>query len=263
MIELPFKEMEPKTDHIDLLVVFGPNKVGKTESLLQLPNSLLIDLEGSGRYYKGTYIDLKEVQMKEGIGPVTALARLAEAIDKGNKEKGSYLYDFISIDSASILEDIAMGHATKLYKKSTIGANFTGEDVTMELPKGAGYLWLRKAFEGILRPFLGLSKTLILVGRVKDSSINKDGEDIEAIDLDLTGKLKKMISYNASGVGIMRRSKDDPYSNILSFKSSSEDLATGARVEHISGKEFIISTKDPQSGKLTTHWDQIFTNLKK
>lgn len=261
MIELPQEVSKPTTNSIDLLVIFGPNKVGKTESLLQLPNSLMIDLEESAGYYTGRYISLKKVMIEEKIGPVTALSKIAETIDKKNKEVGKHFYDFLIIDSLSILEDIAMVYATKLYKKSVIGESFTGDDVTVELPRGAGYLWLRKAFEAILRPYLGIAKTVILVGRVKDSSINKDGEDIEAIDLDLTGKLKRMISYSASGVGILRRSKENENENILSFKHSYEDLSTGTRVPHISGKEFIISRKDPETGELQTFWDKIFLNL--
>lgn len=263
MIVLPEKEIEPLSSDINLLLIFGPNKVGKTESLLKLPNSLMIDLEGSAQYYKGRYVSIPDIQVKEGVGPVTALTKTAEAIDKKNKEKGDYFYDFIILDSISVLEDIAGNYATKLYKKSAVGANFKGEDVTLELPMGAGYLWLRKAFEALLRPYLGLARTVILVGRIKDSSINKDSESIEAVDLDLTGKLKKMISYNASAVGVLRRSKEDENVNILSFKCSAEDLATGARPAHVSGKEFVISKRDPETNILTTYWDQIFTNLKK
>ena len=61
MIELPNEVLAPKNPDIEAMVVFGFNKVGKTESLLQLPNSFMLDLEGSGGDYKGTYLTLKDI----------------------------------------------------------------------------------------------------------------------------------------------------------------------------------------------------------
>lgn len=263
MIELPKEVLAPQNPDIEAMVVFGFNKVGKTSNLLQLPNSFMVDLEGSGGYYKGTYLSLKDTMTKYKIGPVSALQQIAEAISAENKKLGAYRYDYLIIDSLSILEDIATKYATVLYKRSAVGASFTGDDVVAELARGGGYLWLRKAFEALLAPYFGLAKTLILVGRVKDSAITKDGEEIEAIDIDLTGKLKRMIMFNCSVVGIMRKSKEDSNTNILSFINRSDDLATGSRARHLDGKEFIISKRDPESGEVTTYWENIFSNLKK
>lgn len=263
MIELPMKVSPPVWDNIDLMVVFGFNKVGKTSNVLQLPNSFLLDLEGSGGYYEGRYLNIKDVEMSEKIGPATAMLRIAERISEKNKENGSPIYDYIIIDSLSKMEDIANAYATSLYKKSIVGANFTGTDVTAELAKGAGYLWLWKAFEKLLSSYRGLARTLILIGRVKESSINKGEQEIEAIDLDLTGKLKKIVGYDCSAIGIMRKAEDDPNTNILSFVNSSDNLATGARISRLANKEFVISKRDPDTGDITTYWENIFPNLKK
>ncbi len=253
--------ISPKSDSIDMLVVFGFNKVGKTSNLMQLPNSFVLDLEGSCMYYPGKYINLKEFEIENKVGPATAVLRVAEMISAKNKEKGSPIYDYIIIDSLSKLEDIALNYATYLYKNSIVGANFTGTDVTAELAKGAGYLWLWKAFERLLSPYKGLAKTLILVGRVKESSVNKGEQEIEALDLDLTGKLKKIVGYDCSAIGIMKKQEGEANTNILSFVNSSDNLATGARVAHLSGKEFVISKYDPVSGNLETYWEEIFPNL--
>ena len=263
MIELPNEVLAPKNPDIEAMVVFGFNKVGKTESLLQLPNSFMLDLEGSGGYYKGTYLTLKDIMIKHKIGPVTAIQQVADSIAAENKKLGTFKYDFGIIDSMSILEDIAMKYATVLYKRSAVGSSFLGDDVVAELPRGGGYLWLRKAFEALLAPYFGLFKTLILVGRVKDSAITKDGEEVEAIDLDLTGKLKTMVMLNCSVVGIMRKSKEDSNTNILSFINKSDDLATGSRAQHLDGREFVIAHKNQETGEVTTYWENIFTNLKK
>src|SRR5262245_61745345 len=108
-----------------MLVVFGFNKVGKTSNLMQLPNSLVIDLEGSCIYYPGMYINVKDFELTNKIGPATAILKMAEKISEENKKNGSPIYDYIIIDSLSKLEDIALGYATHLYKKSIVGANFT------------------------------------------------------------------------------------------------------------------------------------------
>ena len=62
---------------------------------------------------------------------------------------------------------------------------------------------------------------------------------------------------DSDAIGFMFRNKSEPQ-NILSFKTSETDLATGSRLEYLSGKEFVISEK---KDRLITHWDLIFPSL--
>lgn len=120
------------------------------------------------------------------------------------------------------------------------------------------YEYLRLAFEQIMKMFDGLyNKSLVLLGHFKNSSITKDGKDMTAKDVALTGKLKLIVSSQMDAVGFLYREKATNQ-NILSFKCTETDLITGARPQHLRGKEIVIS--EMVDDKLTTYWDRIFIN---
>jgi len=258
-MELPKGKIKPKVVEPRRLFIFSQAKVGKTSLMAQLPNSLIIDLEEGSSTYESAYIDVKSLAVKEGKKPIVILAEINSKL-REEAVKG-FQYDFIVIDTTTALEEIARSYATEMYKTTVAGKNFTGHDVVTELSNGQGYEILRNAFKKIYDQFSGLaSKCLILVGHVKNASINKEGKDLQARDIQLTGKLKTIVCQDADAIGYMYRNKDTN-DNILSFRTSEQDLATGARLEHLSGKEFVISTK--KDGKLITNWELVFPSLQK
>lgn len=72
--------------------------------------------------------------------------------------------------------------------------------------------------------------------------------------------MKGIVTSDADAIGFMFRSKESNQ-NILSFKTSETDLATGSRQPYLSGREIIISEK--VDGKLITHWEEIYPSLKR
>lgn len=137
-ISLPTSSVKPTTVDPTVLTILSNTKVGKTSSGLQLPNSLLIDLEDSTSFYEGTYLNLKKQSTLEGKGLGALLLETATAIQQANTEAGRPVYDFIIIDTLTVIEQIAKQKATFDYKKTLAGKNFTGSDVVSELAKGAG-----------------------------------------------------------------------------------------------------------------------------
>lgn len=255
---LPKEKKKPETIEPKRLFIFSHPKIGKTSNLSALPNSLIIDLEDGTENYECAAINIKKLSIEQGKKPLTLLGEVASSI-KEEVTKG-FMYDFVIIDTTTILENIARDFAVDLYKKSVVGRAYTGNDVVSELPSGAGYEWLRIAFKKIYDQFTGTAKKcVILAGHVKNSSIMKDGKDLQARDIQLTGKLKTIVCQDADAIGFMYRNKETN-ENILSFKTSETDLATGARPDYLSGKEFIISKKE--DGKLVTYWDNIFPSIK-
>lgn len=69
-------------------------------------------------------------------------------------------------------------------------------------------------------------------------------------------KLKFIVTAEMDATGYIYR-KQSSNENIISFKTSEQDLATGSRCQHLAGKEFLISEKLPD-GTLKTYWDKIF-----
>lgn len=67
--------------------------------------------------------------------------------------------------------------------------------------------------------------------------------------------LKTLVCADMDAIGYMYRHKDGD-KNILSFKSSEQDLATGSRSKHLRNEEFVIS--ELRDDTLVTYWDNIF-----
>ena len=84
--------------------------------------------------------------------------------------------------------------------------------------------------------------------------LEKDGANFSAMDIDLTGKLKRITAAHVDAIGYLYRKGSKK--NILSFKTAG-DVTCGARPEHLKNKEIVISELD-EDGKLITHWNQIF-----
>jgi hypothetical protein len=266
---LPTAVKEPTVQEPRRLFIFSHPKIGKTELAMALPNSLLIDLEDSSGFYRGTAINVKDYCLKNNKDILEVLSEISDSIAEENTKRKGYLYDFIILDTTTVLENVARELATHLYKGSVMGKNF----------KGSGYEWLRQAFIKIYAKFQSLAgKCLILNGHVKFASINKDGKDLQAKDVQLTGKLKGIVCSDADAIAFMYRNKTEN-ENILSFRTSELDLATGSRLPYLSGNEFIISKKfesdgvtpykfDPENPKkigiIKTYWgDSVFPSLLK
>lgn len=260
MISLP-TSAPPKAETIRSMIIVSRPKVGKTEALLQLPDSLLIDLENSASIFGGTYINVDDEARQHKVGPIKVMSMIAETIKKENDNLGTFKYKFGIIDTVSTLEEYCESYATYLYTQTQQGKNFKGKSVVTELEYGAGYGWLRTAFDMVLSPFFHLFETLILTGHVRDSSISVKGAITPVTDINLTGKLKLILTSKVDAIGAMYRSDNDNSINMLSFRTTSSDVVSGARPKHLSNAEFEISKKNPATGVLTTDWKQIFPNI--
>lgn len=248
---LPTDVVKAETQNPRKLIIFSNPKVGKTSTLSKLENNLIIDLEDGSEFVDAKKINVKAYARKTGKSEMQILAEIAKGIKDKNTELGTYAYNYITLDTITALEDVVKPYALKLYQGTSMGKTYTGN--ILALPNGAGYGYLREAFETVYNSFFGLSNCLILLGHIKKASITKDGKELGAKDLDLTGKLKQITCADADAIGYLYR-KDN--NNYLSFKTSEVDLATGARPAHLRQQEFIISTLDKD--KLTCNWDKVF-----
>lgn len=96
---------------------------------------------------------------------------------------------------------------------------------------------------------------MILIGHLTRTAISKDnGEEIDAADINLTGKLKVTVAADMDAIGKLIR-KDNQ--SILSFKVSPNDLISGSRREHLANKEIVVSEKTEDGFKY--YWERIFT----
>lgn len=244
MLVLPTTKIPATSENPKYLILYGLPKAGKTSCLAQLDNNLIIDLEGGS-----TFIDALAIQCRT----IQDLGEAAQAIRAKNTEVGHNFYRRITIDNATRLEDICLGFAATLYRKTELGKNWKGDDVTT-LPRGAGYKYLRDAVKKVIDMFKELCDEFILVGHVKDSITEKDGGEVSAREIDLVGKLGKIVCGMADAVGYVYRKGNETH---ISFKGGMNDTIMEARAKHIAGKDIVIATGNEDSD-ITTYWDKIY-----
>lgn len=244
MLVLPTTKIPATSENPKYLILYGLPKAGKTSCLAQLDNNLIIDLEGGS-----TFIDALAIQCRT----IQDLGEAAQAIRAKNTEVGHNFYRRITIDNATRLEDICLGFAATLYRKTELGKNWKGDDVTT-LPRGAGYKYLRDAVKKVIDMFKELCDEFILVGHVKDSITEKDGGEVSAREIDLVGKLGKIVCGMADAVGYVYRKGNETH---ISFKGGIDDTIMEARAKHIAGKDIVIATGN-EDGDITTYWDKIY-----
>jgi hypothetical protein len=245
-IVLPSKVVNSVTKNPKSLLIFSKPKVGKTTLISQLEGCLLIDLEGGSDYVDA--LKIKATTIKELFDIETAIKAA------GNP------YEYIALDTVSALEEMCIPYAEYLYSKSPMGANwFTAGKAKhgniLNLAMGAGYPWLRQAFEDVVKRFKMLTPHLILLGHVKDTLLEKNGNTFEALDINLTGKLKIFTTSKSDAIGYLYRKGNQ---NILSFKTQDE-VVCGARPEHLRNKEIVLSEIN-EDGIFESNWDKIYIN---
>jgi len=242
-VNLPTSKVPAETQDPKYLILFGLPKVGKTTVLSTLDNNLILDFENGS-----TYVDALKIK-------VDSLQTLKEVI-KAIKEAGRP-YRYITIDTITAVEEIAKPVALNLYKNSPVFseryANVT--DIT-RLPNGSGYTFLRQAVEAIVDLIASAADNIIICGHVKDTSLN-DNLDGSVKDLDLTGKLKRILSARSDAIGFVHR--DDDSNLCINFGQDGEIL-TGARPKHLANQDIVVAERN-EDGTFTSHWERIYPSL--
>ena len=242
-INLPTNKIPAETQDPKYLILFGLPKVGKTTVLSTLDNNLILDFENGS-----TYVDALKIK-------IDTLQTLKETI-KAIKDAGRP-YRYITIDTITAVEEMAKPVALNLYKNSPIYsdryANVT--DIT-RLPNGSGYTFLRQAVEAIVDLIASATDNIIICGHVRDASLN-DNLDGTVKDLDLTGKLKRILSARSDAIGFVHR--DDDSNLCINFGQDGEIL-TGARPQHLANKDIVVAERN-EDGSFTSHWERIYPSL--
>ncbi len=243
---LPQIKIKPKNNNPKFLVYFGKPKSGKSEIASRLDNNLIIDLENGYDYIEALVVKANNV---------SELGEIANAIRLENEKKGGFLYDYITIDNATKLEDMVLELALKLYRDTPMGKTYTGD--IRKLPNGGGYLYLREAFFKVIDMFKSLAPHLILICHVKDTLINKEGKELSEMSIDLSGKTARLVAADADAIAYVYRNKNQ---TIMNFNGGG-DFIVEARQEHLRGKEIVIAESD-ENNKITAFWDRIYLKEK-
>lgn len=123
------------------------------------------------------------------------------------------------------------------------------------LPKGSGYMYLRKAIKQLIDMFKPLCETLILVCHVKDKQIQKNGEEMSEMAVDLAGKSADIICGEADAVGYLYREGNKTY---LSFEGGDNTIRE-ARSPHLRGKKLLVAESN-ESNEVVFDTTKVFIN---
>lgn len=243
MIVLPKEKVKAKVENPRFLIIFGKPKAGKTTLASKLDNNLIIDLEGGSEFLEALAVQARSVK---------DLGEIANAIREEIKSTGKKPYKYITLDNASRLEEICLSYAATLYRQTPMGKNYQGNDVRT-LPNGSGYMYLQQAVRKVIDMFRDLCDNFILIGHLKDKMINKEGEELSEMSLDLVGKLANIICGEADAVGYVYRKKNETH---ISFEGGDNSVRE-ARAPHLRGKNIVIAESD-DNNNIKVHWDKIY-----
>ena len=246
---LPTKKTEIVSQDPRNLIIFSNPKAGKSSSIAQLPDTLILDLEDGYKYLNNCYV--------QPIETVTDLYNTAKAL-----KTEQHNFKFVAIDTVTKLEDIALPLAKKLYQDTTMGQNWNGDSV-LKLPNGAGHLYLREAMQKIISWFELPGINLILVGHVKDKSITEGGTELTVKNLDLAGKISTILSAKSDAIAYLYR--DTETGDLMANFGDMNSVLTGARMPHLAGRTIQLAERkmnDNGEWQIITHWDRIFPSLK-
>lgn len=237
-ITLPTEVIKAEGSSPRIMILYGPPKVGKTTLLSALPGNLILDLEDGSDYVTAMKLKLQNpLQIKPFIDEVA---------------KAKHPYSVVSIETLDRLEMWSEIEATRQYKASIQGKNFSGDSV-LELAKGGGYYYLRNTFYSYFVNLCTSAKHVIFTGHVRDKMLTIESKDVTAADLDLTGKIRNIVCSYSDAIGHVYRDKDGKC--VISFKST-ETVQCGSRCEHLKGKSFTFNTPPTKED-----WKQIYTFL--
>lgn len=243
MIVLPKEKVKAKVENPRFLIIFGKPKAGKTTLASRLYNNLIVDLEGGSEFLEALAVQARSVK---------DLGDIATAIREEIKQTGKKPYKYITLDNASRLEEICLSYAAQLYRATPMGKNYSGSDVRT-LPNGSGYMYLQQAVRKVIDMFRDLCDNFILIGHTRDKLINKEGEELSEMSLDLVGKLANIICGEADAVGYVYRKRNETH---ISFEGGDNSVRE-ARAPHLRGKNIVIAESD-ENNDIKVYWDKIY-----
>ncbi len=133
------------------ITIYGPEKIGKTSLAAQIPNALILDLEGGSGALK-----VSRVMRDPSSGLLTSFQSFSDILTQ--LEQQTHSFEALVIDSVDWLESLVFDAVAKQYGKQNIA----------DVGYGAGHVAAENIFRDILRRLDGLRDTknmlIVLLG---------------------------------------------------------------------------------------------------
>lgn len=237
---LPKTKVAAATQNPRISIFYSVPKIGKTTVLAELEDNLMLECDPRG----ADHVDAIKVDTPDWKSFYSTYVELKKEVEAEGKRK------FITLDTITPFEDWMNVVAVSSYKQTTIGKNFTGNNI-LELPQGSGYYHSRLELKKWIMALANLCEHLIIVAHVKDKIIQSKGDDqVSVKDIQLTGKSAGIVCSIADAIGYMYRDFDENL--CVSFKGS-ENVTAGSRCKHLRGQDIMLQKLDE-----SPDWSKIY-----
>jgi len=234
---IPTAPLAPTTTEPRTVAFYGDQKIGKSETIAklgELPGGLLhIDTHNGTAFIKTRRVD---------VGSLAGWHELTAALPAAWRASP---FRWLAIDVLDDVETWATEQALMDYKRKPVGKNFGGLSV-LELEMGLGFGYTRDALVEMLKPVWGNNwwTTIFVVhSRAKflgfAESPTAVSADTTSDQLDLTGKIRKLICNKVDAVGHFSK-KDGKLQ--LSFVTTEKTIC-GLRARYLHNK--VVKFSDP------------------
>ena len=112
---------------------------------------------------------------------------------------------------------------------------------------------MSKTVKKVINMFKNLCDNFILIGHTKDKMINKDGEELIEMAIDLVGRLGDIVCGEADAVGYVYRKKNETH---ISFEGGDNSVIE-ARAPHLRGKNIVVAESD-ENNNITAYWNKVY-----
>lgn len=250
-----------------LLVLVGPNRIGKTAAVAALPGTFIFEIQaGGGDYLPGFWGFTREKELPD----YKALARALEHFKK-ERQAGRPIAKRICIDHLTVLDDWLWQAALDTFNESAIGRSYAKKRLEEGLgpmkeitelpgnPGSQGWVWLREELTVWLGRIVAAADEVIIIAHIRDKNVLKpDGRQVTMEDIALSGKVgRKLFVDETSAVARCRREMaggEDQF--ILSFKCD-DNFIPAAKCAHLSGREIVVGRSRDKKPPVFS-WDEIY-----
>jgi len=262
-MELPTEKRKAPNINAGMLLIYSRPKLGKTSITAQLENSLLIEHEPNG----ANFVDANVLEIKKP----SQLQELFDTIKDKIAKDGKKPYKYLIVDTVTAWDSWSEIVGTIRYMRRPQGKKWNLKDerkpaegrfsysdeefqTVHEMGQGYGYRYSREVMQDWFDQIRELADHVILLAHVKDKYVATDrGDAVEAMDINLTGKVKYLYCANVDAVAMLSRDGDQ---GILNFDTENSQNVAGGRCNHLTGK--IVISEKQKDGSIKTFWDRIY-----
>lgn len=262
-MELPTSKIKPSYINPRTLLIYSKPKAGKTSVISGLDDVLIVDTE------KGSdFVEALKVQINSFKELKDLMNSLYLKGTNNNTQKYVAPYKYICVDTLTRIDEWSEIQGTFTYMDKPQGKSFNrvgglkgGQPIldpnhpefetVHEIGQGFGYKFSREEVIKVFDTLNNFAPHVIYLCHVKDKFVGSSasGTEIMTKEINLTGKLKDIISSKVDAIAVGVREKNQ---FVLNFTGDS-----GSRSKHLSNKKIVVSESDEQ-GNIKFFWDRVY-----